>query len=160
LCLPSHRHALLAEARPFHHSDWEYPGTGGQDGNIVSGTDSANYLIFLELLKTMLPSGAKISAAVQVSRACLFQSLQTRNCPLNLRFSFLFRSKVWPFAGPDGNPMSDVSAFAKVLDWITIMNYDVWGCTFISDLCASSSMRAKADSLALDRSTSFEHSRS
>lgn len=79
--------------------DWEYPGTGGQDGNIVSGADSANYLIFLQLLKTTLPAKAKISAAVQV----------------------------WPFAGPDGNPMSDVSAFAKVLDWITIMNYDVWG---------------------------------
>ena len=27
-------------------------------------------------------------------------------------------------------PLSDVSAFAKVLDWVMLMNYDVWGCTF------------------------------
>lgn len=26
--------------------------------------------------------------------------------------------------------MKDVSAFAKVLDWILIMNYDTWGCEF------------------------------
>ncbi|KAJ2988899.1 hypothetical protein NUW54_g8966 [Trametes sanguinea] len=34
---------------------------------------------------------------------------------------------ITPFAGPDGNPMSDVSDFAKVLDYVAIMNYDVWG---------------------------------
>lgn len=72
----------------------------GQDGNIVSSSDSANFLLFLKALRTALPSGAVITAATQV----------------------------WPFAGPDGNPMSDVSAFAKALDWILIMNYDVWGC--------------------------------
>jgi chitinase len=26
-----------------------------------------------------------------------------------------------------GSPSSDVSAFAKVLDWIEVMNYDIWG---------------------------------
>ncbi|KAI0000658.1 hypothetical protein BJV74DRAFT_821259 [Russula compacta] len=34
---------------------------------------------------------------------------------------------VKPFIGPDGNSMSNVSAFADVHDHIEIMNYDVWG---------------------------------
>lgn len=79
--------------------DWEYPGVMGQDGNIVSSSDSANYLLFLQLLRKTLPAGAKITAATQV----------------------------WPFAGTNGNPLRDVSAFAEVFDWITVMNYDVWG---------------------------------
>nr|KIR88370.1 chitinase [Cryptococcus tetragattii IND107] len=79
--------------------DWEYPGTAGADGNAVSSSDSANFLIFLQELRAALPSEAIITTATQV----------------------------WPFAGSDGNPMSDVSGFAKVLDWILIMNYDVWG---------------------------------
>ncbi|KAG8890569.1 hypothetical protein FRB98_007123 [Tulasnella sp. 332] len=79
--------------------DWEYPGNMGQAGNIVSSSDSANFILFLKDLRAALPSGAVITAATQV----------------------------WPFAGPDGNPMSDVSAFAEALDWILIMNYDVWG---------------------------------
>lgn len=36
-------------------------------------------------------------------------------------------TSVLPFTGPDGNPLDDVSEFAKVLDYIEIMNYDVWG---------------------------------
>jgi len=51
-----------------------------------------------------------------------------------------------PFIGSDGNPMSDVSDFAKVLDYIEIMNYDVWGLWDITvgpnaplnDTCAAS----------------------
>lgn len=31
-----------------------------------------------------------------------------------------------PFIGPDGNPVTDVSGFAKTLDYVAIMNYDVW----------------------------------
>ncbi|KAJ9108777.1 hypothetical protein QFC21_000097 [Naganishia friedmannii] len=79
--------------------DWEYPGVKGSDSNIVSSDDSANYLIFLQLLRKTLPSTAILSAATQV----------------------------WPFAGPTGSPLSDVSGFAKLLDWVMIMNYDIWG---------------------------------
>ncbi|WVQ84655.1 hypothetical protein IAT38_006810 [Cryptococcus sp. DSM 104549] len=79
--------------------DWEYPGTSGADGNAVSSSDSANFLLFLQALRSALPSDAIITTATQV----------------------------WPFADTDGNPMSDVSAFADVIDWILIMNYDVWG---------------------------------
>lgn len=32
-----------------------------------------------------------------------------------------------PWLGKDGNPVGDVSAFAKVLDYVAIMNYDMWG---------------------------------
>ncbi|KAF5390714.1 hypothetical protein D9757_002684 [Collybiopsis confluens] len=78
--------------------DWEYPGRLGMQGNQVSSADSNNYLLFLQLLRSNLPPNIKLSAAVS----------QT------------------PFAGNDGQPMKDVSSFAQVLDWIVIMNYDVW----------------------------------
>ena len=86
------------------NSDWEYPGTSGDSGNVVSSKDSENYLSFLKILRNTLPSNAVITAATQV----------------------------WPFAGPNGMPLSDVSEFAKVFDWILLMNYDVWGCKFSS----------------------------
>ncbi|KAJ1309099.1 hypothetical protein OPQ81_004777 [Rhizoctonia solani] len=79
--------------------DWEYPGVQGAGNNQVSPQDSTHYLSFLQLLRSQLPKSATITAATQVT----------------------------PFAGPDGRPMEDVSAFAKVLDWILIMNYDIWG---------------------------------
>ena len=80
--------------------DLEYPGQIGASGNFATPDDTVNFLGFLVLLKSVLPPGARITAATQST----------------------------PFAGPDGDPMSDVSAFADVLDWILLMNYDVWGC--------------------------------
>jgi chitinase len=80
--------------------DWEYPGTSGAAGNAVSSADSANYLLLFQDMRAALPSTALITSATQV----------------------------WPWAGANGNPLSDVSAFAKVIDWILIMNYDIWGC--------------------------------
>ncbi|CAD6567240.1 MAG: hypothetical protein TREMPRED_003427 [Tremellales sp. Tagirdzhanova-0007] len=98
--------------------DWEYPGTTGADGNAVSTHDSANFLLFLTELRAALPVGALISTATQV----------------------------WPFADSNGNPMSDVSGFAKIIDYILIMNYDVWGSSStpganapLSDGCQNSS---------------------
>jgi chitinase len=86
--------------------DWEYPGTGGAAGNAVSNDDSANYLKLLQDLRKALPKGALLTTATQV----------------------------WPFADGSGSgtPLTDVSAFAEVLDWILIMNYDIWGCKFLS----------------------------
>ena len=52
--------------------------------------DSSNFLEFLQLLRATLPHGAKITAATQV----------------------------WPFADEKGQPLADVRAFAKLLDWI------------------------------------------
>lgn len=81
--------------------DWEYPASGGIDSNRRSPNDSKNYLAFLRVLRQKLPAGAKLTAATQV----------------------------WPFSGDDsrGSPLTDVTGFAEVFDWITIMNYDVWG---------------------------------
>ena len=72
--------------------DWEYPGLPGA-GNPHTGSDSANYLKFLKLLKPQLPSGVTLSAA----------------------------TSVYPFAGPDGKPLADVSGFGEVFDHILIM---------------------------------------
>ncbi|CAE6412290.1 unnamed protein product [Rhizoctonia solani] len=79
--------------------DWEYPGVQGAGNNQVSPQDSTHFLTFLQLLRSQLPESAKLTAATQVT----------------------------PFAGPDGRPLADVSEFARVLDWILIMNYDIWG---------------------------------
>lgn len=66
--------------------------------NVKSDQDTPNFLSFLQELRTALPN-ITISAATSIA----------------------------PFTGPDGQPSSDLSAFAKVLDYVAIMNYDVWG---------------------------------
>jgi chitinase len=66
----------------------------------MSDSDSDNFLLLLQELKKA-PEGKNLilSAAVSLS----------------------------PFAGSDGAPMRNVSAFAKVLDFIEIMVYDITG---------------------------------
>ncbi|KAI0053163.1 glycoside hydrolase family 18 protein [Auriscalpium vulgare] len=80
--------------------DWEYPSKQGIGCNMLSSSDSSNFLSFLQTLRSQ--DGAQnlvLSAAVSVT----------------------------PFVGPDGTPLSDVSGFASVLDYIEVMNYDIWG---------------------------------
>lgn len=36
-------------------------------------------------------------------------------------------TSIVPFASPDGSPTSDVSPFADLLDYVTLMNYDIFG---------------------------------
>ncbi|TRM67679.1 glycoside hydrolase family 18 protein [Schizophyllum amplum] len=79
--------------------DWEYPGRAGNDGNLFAPQDSSNFLAFLQLLRAKLPPAAHITAATLTT----------------------------PFIAENGAPSADVSEFAKVLNWITMMNYDVWG---------------------------------
>jgi chitinase len=79
--------------------DWEYPARPGDPRNYVNSNDTANFLEFLRLLRTTLPLTARISAAVPDT----------------------------PFSDANGQPMKDVRPFADVLDWVLIMNYDVWG---------------------------------
>ncbi|KAG1739311.1 glycoside hydrolase family 18 protein [Suillus lakei] len=98
--------------------DWEYPNSKGIGCNIVNSNDTANFLSFLQELREDC-SGLTISAAVSVT----------------------------PFRDSNGNPSTDVSAFAKVLDYIAIMDYDIWGSWSsavgpnapLNDSCAQSS---------------------
>jgi chitinase len=76
-------------AHPDH--SWEYPGRQGLGCNIVSEDDTANFLSFLQTLRQQ--GGANdliISATVSMI----------------------------PFVGSDGKPLSDVSAFGNVLNYI------------------------------------------
>ena len=67
--------------------------------NLISPDDSKNFLDFLIALRAQVGDDFTLTAAAGIT----------------------------PFAGPDGTPMSDVSEFASALDWVAIMNYDVWG---------------------------------
>lgn len=109
--------------------DWEYPGQEGNEGNNVSPDDSANYLAFLHTLRDTLPSDAKITAATMTI----------------------------PFADSEGNPMGDVSEFAKVLDWILLMNYDTWGSSSnpgpnapLNDECGNSTQKTASALAAVE----------
>ncbi|KAK0191141.1 glycoside hydrolase family 18 protein [Armillaria mellea] len=97
--------------------DWEYPGRKGESDNQVNASDSDNYLQFLGLLRKMLPEGAVLTAAADHK----------------------------PFVDSNGMPLKDASGFAQWLDWILIMNYDVWGASSnpgpnapLSDKCGNS----------------------
>ncbi|EIW51657.1 glycoside hydrolase [Trametes versicolor FP-101664 SS1] len=80
--------------------DWEYPNKQGMGCNLISDDDSQNFLSFLQALRAD-PAGQNLTLSAATG--------------------------ITPYNGPDGTPLSDVSAFAGVLDYIAIMNYDVWG---------------------------------
>ncbi|KZT70436.1 glycoside hydrolase family 18 protein [Daedalea quercina L-15889] len=78
--------------------DWEYPNEAGIGCNEQSSDDASNYLLFLQELREQLPTKT-LSAAVGLK----------------------------PFTGPSGSPLTDVSGFYDALDYIEVMNYDVYG---------------------------------
>ena len=78
--------------------DWEYPGTAGADGNEISSADVANYLLFLQSLRAKL--GSRLLTAAMPSAG---------------------------LTGADGDYLTDTSAYAAVLDFITVMAYDNYG---------------------------------
>ncbi|KAF8992480.1 endochitinase [Cyathus striatus] len=81
--------------------DWELPGIRLDGGsNTVSPQDTANFLQFLRLL---------------------------REHPIGSNLILTTATSIGPFFGEDGNPSTDVSEFSWCLDYIQIMNYDVWG---------------------------------
>ncbi|KAK4056512.1 hypothetical protein OIO90_002359 [Microbotryomycetes sp. JL221] len=79
--------------------DWEYPNSNSNPGNTYRSSDTANFLLFLQALRQALGSKMHISS-------CATQRA---------------------FIGADGSPLADVKGFAKVLDAVLVMNYDVWG---------------------------------
>ncbi|KAI0661423.1 chitinase [Cubamyces menziesii] len=80
--------------------DWEYPNAQGIGCNVLSPDDTTNFLSFLQEL---------------------------RQDPVGKKLILTAATSVLPWQGPNGSPLTDVSGFAKTLDWIEIMNYDVWG---------------------------------
>lgn len=75
----------------FHDCSWEFPGLQQSGGcNKVSSADSANYLAFLQDLRQAFGPNKTIAAAVGLN--------------------------TW--VGPDKTPLTDVSAYAQVLDYI------------------------------------------
>ncbi|KAG1744073.1 glycoside hydrolase family 18 protein [Suillus paluster] len=99
--------------------DWESPNNQGIGCNTISVKDTANFLVFLEELRKN-PVGAKLTLSAAVG--------------------------LTPFFDATGKPLTDVTGFAKVLDYVAVMNYDVWGSWFptvgpnapLNDTCASS----------------------
>lgn len=80
------------------HSSWEYPSIQGIGCNNINPNDTANFLLFLqELRNSTVGRDLILSAAASVT----------------------------PWAGPSGSPSQNLSGFSKVLDFITIMNYDL-----------------------------------
>ena len=79
---------------------WEYPNKQGMGCNIINPQDTPNFLSFLQELRSLE---------------------NNRNITLSAA------SAIVPFAAPDGNPTQDVSEFARVLDYLSIMDYDIWG---------------------------------
>lgn len=68
--------------------------------NIISEQDTPNFLSFLQELRSS-PAGQNMTVSTATS--------------------------IVPFTSPDGTPTADVSSFADALDYVTLMDYDVWG---------------------------------
>ena len=99
-------------------TSWEYPGNQGIGCNAINANDTTNFLLFLqELRKDSVGKNLILTAA----------------------------TSIFPWLGPSGDRLTDVSGFAKALDWIAIMNYDIWGSwssavgpnSPLNDTCAS-----------------------
>ncbi|KAJ3919413.1 glycoside hydrolase family 18 protein [Lentinula edodes] len=80
--------------------DWEYPNKQGIGCNIVNANDTDNFLAFLQELRTD-PVGANLTLSAATA--------------------------ITPFFDSKWNALTNVSAFADVFDFVTVMNYDVWG---------------------------------
>ncbi|CCM03883.1 uncharacterized protein FIBRA_06034 [Fibroporia radiculosa] len=80
--------------------DWEYPGVQGIGCNVVSVNDTSNFLAFLQALRAD-PIGANLTL--------------TASAPIT------------PWKGANGSSLTNISGFADTLDWVNLMNYDIWG---------------------------------
>ncbi|KIY45099.1 glycoside hydrolase [Fistulina hepatica ATCC 64428] len=109
--------------------DWEYPNGGTTEGigcNTGSSDDLDNFLTFLQLLRAN-STGASLILTAAVS--------------------------IKPWNDASGEPSTNVSAFADVLDHIAIMAYDIygkWSSTVgpnapLNDSCATTSEQVGSD---------------
>ncbi|KAG6850901.1 hypothetical protein H0H93_006727 [Arthromyces matolae] len=114
--------------------DWEYPNHQGIGCNVISSDDTTNFLSFL---------------------------LKLRSDPVGKKLILTAATATAPFMDGSGNPSSNVSGFAKVLDYVAVMNYDVWGPWSptvgpnapLDDSCASLTYQAGSATSALARWT-------
>ncbi|KAF8434778.1 chitinase [Boletus edulis BED1] len=92
--------AQYAQAHGFNglDFDWEYPAKSGVGCNTMSPQDSDNFLSFMQEMRQIAPN-LTLSAATSIV----------------------------PWVGSTGSPLTDVSKYASYLDWIEVMNYDVYG---------------------------------
>ncbi|OSC97972.1 glycoside hydrolase family 18 protein [Trametes coccinea BRFM310] len=111
--------------------DWEYPGESGA-GNPHSTADSANLLSFFQSLRSALGSSKIISAAVTQL----------------------------PWVGSNGQPLTNVSAYAAQMTYANIMNYDVFGASSspgpnapLGNLCGNSVLPQYSAQAALQQWT-------
>ncbi|KAJ2110778.1 hypothetical protein GGF48_005582, partial [Coemansia sp. RSA 921] len=85
--------------------DWEYPGRAGDTCNTVDeANDTPNFLLLLRELRTALDTE--------------FSASQRKSITMAVR--------VQPF-DVDGVPLTDVSEFAKLVDFANLMIYDING---------------------------------
>ncbi|ETW81104.1 glycoside hydrolase family 18 protein [Heterobasidion irregulare TC 32-1] len=80
--------------------DWEYPNKLGVGCNVVSPSDTANLLFFLQELRAH---------------------------PLGSTLIVTAASSISPWVDENGNASTDLSGFASVLTYVAVMNYDIWG---------------------------------
>ncbi|KAG6817892.1 hypothetical protein H0H87_001724 [Tephrocybe sp. NHM501043] len=114
--------------------DWEYPNNQGIGCNAISSTDTVNFLSFLQLL---------------------------RADPVGKSLILTAATAIAPFMNADGVPSSNVAGFAKVLNFIAVMNYDIWGPWSptvgpnapLKDSCATSANQAGSATTAVAKWT-------
>lgn len=101
LALSEHLHLSESEpTNPIVLNSWEYPGVQAAGQNVVSPMDTSNFLAFLQ---------------------------EFRNTPVGKKLILAASVPVSPFRDAQGNTSKDLSGFAKVLNYITIMDYDIFG---------------------------------
>lgn len=80
--------------------DYEYPNRQGLGCNTISDDDTANFLLFLQELRAQ-PGAADVQ--------------------------FTAASSLFPWNDATGAQSADLSGFADVLDYVMVMNYDLYG---------------------------------
>ena len=78
---------------------WEFPNHQGLGCNTISKQDTPNFPLLLRELRAH---------------------------PIGRRLILTAAALISPWTDPSDNP-SDISPFAKLFDYIAIMNYDIWG---------------------------------
>ena len=82
----------------FQHPSWEFPGIQGIGCNTFNPNDTSNFLAFLQ---------------------------QLRNSSIGRSLILSAATGVTPWVDSSGSPSKNLSEFSKVLDMISIMDYDL-----------------------------------